>query len=120
MIDVDAETFAETLAAIVAIGALSTSLSIAVTNMGADTEAEIDLDGSIAYVFAEKLTLTAASTYGIDSVGLLPLTITAEMIITDWLTLTVAYGNDDLNSGALDDPVDVETGAITFTAKATF
>ena len=113
-VDIDAETLKEALSATVAISALSISAGITITEIGAAPEEDyIDLTGDIAYTFGELVKVKLASSYGVDSVDKIPITLTVEWPI--WkLAFTATYKNDDINAE------EVETGTAILKAKLSF
>ena len=115
--DVDAETLKEALSATITLGALSTSLGITIANIGQD--AEIDLTGDIAYAFTDALKVKLASSYGVDSVDKIPVTLTVDWSVWQ-LAFTASYKNDNLNAAGTDGDLPVETGAISLKAVLSF
>jgi len=110
-VDLDAETVKEALSATVAISALSISAGITVSEIG--DEAEMDLTGDIAYTFGGKVKVKLASSYGVDSVDKIPITLTVEWPIWQ-IAFTATYKNDDINAE------EVETGSATIKAVLSF
>jgi len=115
--DTDATTVKEDVKLTLAISALSLSAGAVIT--GIDDEAAVDLTGDISYVIAEAVTIKLESKYGIDSVDIIPVTLSVGWTI--WkIAFTAKYAFDNINSGGEDGDGVTETGTISIKGVLTF
>ena len=116
--DTDATTVKEDVKLTVAISALSFSAGAVITEIG-NPAPSIDLTGDISYTIAEAVTIKLASTYGVDSVDKIPVTLTVDWAIWQ-IAFTAKYAFDNINSGGEDGDGVIETGTGSLKAVWSF
>ena len=115
--DADAETASQTIDASIVLGPVTIGNKIVLTALGAEDrigEETIDWTGSVDYAVNEAISMGFATSYGIDSVDKVPITLKAAWTISPAISVNVKYVNDNVNAD------EVETGTVTIEAKLSF
>ena len=97
--DLDAETFNESLAVSLAAGPVTASFGTVFTNI--PDAIEVDVTANVAIALG-IMTLSVATSYGVDGVDNIPLTITAGFQLSEALKLTAVYGFDNVNGDVVE------------------